>query len=114
MSRGESGRLTDASDELQVEEAEREARERRRAEMADLRAVARTPEGKRVLYRLLDHCGAWRSIWHPSAAIHYRAGEQDVGHWLMGEIGGADKEALAALVVMAYAEQEEEEADGEE
>lgn len=112
-----SGRalVGNASDEGQVKDAERKERVRRRGEMADLRAVLATPEGRRTLYWLLDHCGTFRTIWHPSAAIHYRAGEQDVGHWLMEQMGEADPKALAAIVLLAYpkdAPEEEDLADG--
>lgn len=53
----------------------------------DLKTVISTPEGRRFIWRMLDHCGVFRSVFSPSAHIYYNSGKQDVGHFLQGEIG---------------------------
>jgi hypothetical protein len=104
--------VQNAADAEQVERGARLQARRRAQARADLRAVLATAEGRRVLWRLLEHCGVFESIWHPSAEIHYRAGRQDVGHWLMAEISEADDEALMRMFqeARARARQEAQEA----
>lgn len=67
-----------------------------------LKEVLVSPAGRRVLYRILEHTGTFESIWDPSAKIHYNAGRQDVGHWLMIEIARADESSLAKMMQEAY------------
>ena len=106
MSRRQRDRalVDNASDPGQVQAAKQRQTLRRDREMDDLRAVVASPAGERFLRRVLEHVGTFRSVWSPSAAIHFQAGQQDVGHWLMGEIGEADADALARITVAAYTE----------
>lgn len=62
--------------------------EKRRAERFDnaMAAVLNTPAGRTVFAQLIRRAGVYRSIWHPSAEIHYNAGRQDYGHELMADI----------------------------
>lgn len=67
--------------------------ERRRQELADLRALLATPEGRRVLWRCLEftdlyHCAAEAD----ERADHARRGQRKVGVWLLQEIAAADPE----------------------
>jgi hypothetical protein len=71
---------------------------KRERELDDLRAVITTPEGRRVMWRLLSRCGTFASIWEPSAKIHYNSGQQDVGHYLMAEIVEAEPSALLEMM----------------
>lgn len=89
-----------AADEKQVKEAARKERDKREDEINDMKAVLATPEGRRVMYRILEHCGILKSIWTPSAEIHFRAGRQDAGLFLMSEIVQADDKALTGYLLM--------------
>lgn len=62
----------------------------RRQELVDLRSLMQTEGQRRALYRLLGECGIYESIWDPSAKIHFNAGVQAVGLWLMEELVQAD------------------------
>ena len=93
--------VQNAADRPQVQRAKRRVQDARFGELSDLRAVLAQPEGRRVLWRLLEHCSVFESIWDPSVRIHVNAGRQDVGHWLMAEIERADDEALFRLMVEA-------------
>lgn len=55
-------------------------------ELLDLKKVLETPEGRRVMARLLAYCRVGQSIWAPGVEIHYNAGAQDVGHFLQDEM----------------------------
>jgi hypothetical protein len=87
-----------AGDKKQIKDARKKERRRRRQQLEDLQAVLKTDEGQRVLWRLLVKCGVYGSIWEPSAKIHYRAGQQDMGHFIQGEIAEAHQEALFEMM----------------
>lgn len=48
--------------------------------------IASSTDGRQVLWRILEKCKVFNSVWEPSAKIHYNSGKQDLGHWLMAEI----------------------------
>jgi len=81
--------VTDVSDKKQVKAAEQKERLGRDQELND---ICSTPQGRRFMWRLLGHCRTFESIWKNSAEIHYNAGQQDLGHFLMSEIVEADQE----------------------
>lgn len=86
-----------AADPAQVKQAGRRARSRRVQELVDLRAVLALPEGRRLLWRLLQHAGVFRSVWESSAKIHYNAGRQDFGHFIMVDVMEAQPEAYLQM-----------------
>ncbi len=90
--------VSNAGDKKQVRNAKQ--REKRDSEQfsLDMNAVLKSPAGRAVLWRMLEHCGAFKSVWSPSALIHYNSGKQDVGHWLLAEINDADPDALFYLM----------------
>lgn len=94
--------VRNASDPKQVKQAAESDKLRGDREIADLLAVLDTPVGRRVLERILSQCHVFGSIMQrqgePGAAIHYRAGQQDVGHWLLAEIGKADPKAFLVMM----------------
>jgi len=93
--------VDNAADRNQVRRAEKKRRQQRVNELADLRHVLKDAAARRVLWRLLEHCGVFRSIWHPSALIHFNEGKRDTGLFLMREL--ADAEPNALLTMMAEA-----------
>ena len=70
----------------------------RELELNDLRVVLSTGEGRRFIWRLLAHCKVFGSIWSQSAAIHYYAGKQDVGHFVWAEIAAANEDAIFQMM----------------
>ena len=87
-----------AADKKQVKEGGRKERDKRKDELADLKAVLDTDPGRRVMWRLMEQCKVFGSIWESSAKIHYNAGQQDLGHYLMGEVVAADEDALFKMM----------------
>ncbi len=51
-----------------------------------LREVLSTEGGRAVLYKILEHCGVYRSPITDPLETFRELGRQDVGRWLMGEI----------------------------
>lgn len=84
--------VKNAADPQQVRNAERMERRRDRDRALALRGALETPSGRAALMDILEDCGIFRSIWHPSAQIHYNAGQQDVGHKLQARIIEASEE----------------------
>lgn len=80
------------------------AEKRRKEELEDLARTLALPQGRKVLYRILERCRVFESIWDPGAKIHYNAGQQDVGHWLMLEIGEAEPKSIGLMMQEAYQE----------
>lgn len=96
--------VINAADPRQVRTAERLER-RRLARFGDsLRAVLATPAGRAVLWGLLERAGVYRSVWDPSAKIHYNAGRQDFGHELLATICAADEAAYMLMESEARAQ----------
>lgn len=86
-----------AADEAQVRKDGERQKSAREQELVDLKFVLSHPAGRRFLWRLLGHFGVFKSIWEPSAKIHYNAGLQDGGHFLLAEVEAADQEALFVM-----------------
>lgn len=86
------------ADPAQVKNAEKKILSQRDQELNDLKSVLNLPYGRRFIWRLLSTCKTFASVWHPSALIHYQAGQQDIGHFLMSEIAEADQELLFLMM----------------
>lgn len=77
--------VKNAADARQVKKSKSRAKLDRQQQMLDLEWVLKQPQGRRVLWRLLGHTGMFKSVWEPSAKIHFNAGKQDYGLWLWSE-----------------------------
>lgn len=102
-----------AADPEQVKRAGRKTRDARDGELADLRAVLATESGRRVLWRLLEHCQVFTSIYAEGAQIYANAGRQDVGHFVIAAIEAADPEGVFKLMVEARRREKRDAADNE-
>lgn len=100
--------VRNAADPRQVRAAQRlDARRQERFTRA-LAAVMSTVEGRTVMETLVRRAGVYKSIWHPSAEIHYNAGRQDYGHELMADLYAVDDGSAFQLMereAWAYAKQ---------
>jgi hypothetical protein len=90
--------VKNAADEKQVKAAKDKELRGRELEMQDMANVLATPSGRRLVWRLLKHCRVFETIWHNSALIHYNAGMQDVGHFILAEINDADPDSLLRMI----------------
>lgn len=87
-----------AANEDHVKQARLSEKLIRERELNDLRYLLQSPQGRRVVWRILSHCRVFESIWHPSALIHHNSGRQDVGHFLMSEVVAAEETALITMM----------------
>ncbi len=68
----------------------------------DLDHVLRLPQGRRVLLRILERCGVYRSAFTGEAeATSLRLGEQNIGLWLIAQMEQVGPTAYPALLMEA-------------
>jgi hypothetical protein len=72
-----------AADPRQIAFADRKAKQAEELFLSSIAAVMESIEGRAMIWGLLERAGVYRSIWDPSAKIHYNAGRQDFGHELL-------------------------------
>lgn len=89
--------VKNAADPQQVRRAARKETDLAADRAARLQHVMQTALGRAAIWDLLEDAGVFRSIWSPSAEIHYRAGRQDFGHELMARVIDADEHAFLAM-----------------
>ena len=95
----EKSLVANASDPEQVKTANRKDKDRRNQLMNDLREVESTEAGRRLLLHFAEYCSTFMSVWHDNPAqMAYNSGKQDVGHWLLAEMGEADPDMQMRLM----------------
>ena len=83
--------MADTGDEDALSLAQAALKLRQDGEKEDLKAVAATYAGRAALWRVLDHCGIYRSTFSPDAGIAaFSEGKRAAGLWLLNEILTAD------------------------
>ena len=86
--------VRNGADRKQVKGAESKIKLRQMREDADWAYVLGSPEGRRVLWRLLEHCNVFGSVFDPHGSRQsYNIGMQDVGHKIMADITTRDGKA---------------------
>jgi hypothetical protein len=89
------------SDQKQVKKAARSEAWLAQRRQNDWRAIVAMPEGRRVLWSLLEQCHVFRSIMETNARIYYNAGIQDFGRTIIKEITDADPTAWITMQIEA-------------
>ena len=70
--------------------------------LMDLEAVLRLPQGRRVMLRILERCGVYRSAFAGEAApTALRLGEQNIGLWLIAQFEAVDPTEYPRLLLEA-------------
>ena len=73
--------------ERDAEAEEVGARERRRKELEDLRWLLGHPQGRRIVTRLLDEAGVYRSSFnHSGSVMAFNEGKRHIGLFLIAEL----------------------------
>jgi len=90
--------LSSNSDQEEIKKIKLTQGDKRSGELDDIKEVLSIKEGRRFIWRILSKCGAYRSIWEQNSKIHYNAGQQDLGHFIMAEITEADEELLFQMM----------------
>lgn len=103
----EKSLVKNAADKEQVDKAKKQNKYNRDTELDDIRVVMGTVNGRRFIWRLLNHCSAYSTIFSPTAMVMaYQSGKQDVGHYLQAEIGLASRKLYKQMEDEYYNSQE--------
>ena len=90
--------VRNGSDKNQVKAAAGKEKRIREKELKDISSVLETKEGRRFVWRMLEHCKTFGSVMKGSAWTNYCSGQQDVGHYIMAEVVEADPEYLFLMM----------------
>jgi hypothetical protein len=68
--------------------------------VSDLEVVLRLPQGRRVLLRILEVCGVYRTAFTGDrATTDLRLGEQNIGLWLIAQLDLVDLTEYPRLIL---------------
>lgn len=96
--------VRNAGDKKQVESAAKREKLRRENELADLRAVLETPEGRRLVWRLLGKYKWGQTPFDLEVTqLAFNVGVQNAGNYLMAEILEADQAKLLLMMTESAA-----------
>jgi hypothetical protein len=85
--------------ERDAEAEEAVARERRRKELEDLRWLLGHPQGRRIVVRLLDEAGVYRSSFnHSGSVMAFNEGKRHVGLFLIAELTEASPDGFMKVL----------------
>jgi hypothetical protein len=85
--------------ERDAEAEEVGARERRRKELEDLRWLLGHPQGRRIVVRLLDEAGVYRSSFnHSGSVMAFNEGKRHVGLFLIAELTEASPDGFMKVL----------------
>lgn len=90
--------MTNIADEGQVKKISKDYIREHEIHVLELKKLLELRSMRDFMWRLLEEAGVFHSIWEQSARIHYSAGKQDFGHFLMGQIQEANEEALFQMM----------------
>lgn len=96
-----------AADPEQVESATKKAKRKRERELADLRTVLSTEQGRRFLWRQLEAAGIYSCTFYEDARYaEFVNGMRNVGCRLLAEIHEADPQAYLLMASEAKRDKE--------
>lgn len=90
--------VKNTADREQVDSARKKEKLARFQEISDLQAILSAVQGRRFIWRLLARAKTFESIWDPSSKIHFNAGQQDFGHFILAELMEADPNAFIKMM----------------
>lgn len=78
---------------------EERARDRRNAELDDLRWLMQCAQGRRIATRVLAQAGIWRTSFSTEPyMMAFKEGERNLGLWWKGELDDADPNAYLRML----------------
>ena len=91
--------MSNIASEAQVKRAEQREKDLRRRELNDLRTVLSNVSGRRFVWRILEKCHVFGSVFSADQSIMaHQSGQQDLGHFLMAEVIEADENLMIKLM----------------
>lgn len=91
--------MVNIAEPSQVKKAALKEKDLRKQEMNDIRTVLSNASGRRLVWRVLERCNTFSSVYSENSfTMAYSSGQQDLGHFLMAEIVEADENLLLKLM----------------
>lgn len=85
--------------EREAEADEAQARETRRRELDDLRWLLGHPQGRRILNRILERTGVFRTSFnHSGSVMAFNEGRREVGLWVTAELSDASPDGFIKVL----------------
>lgn len=78
--------MSNAGNPEAVKEARLKTSDRRDREIDDLRVVMSTVQGRRVINRIMEFCGMFRTSFTGNSYTFFNEGQRNVGLFLYGEL----------------------------
>ena|ERR1019366_3909337 len=91
--------IRDTGDKQSIERVAKKQENTRQQLREDYLALLNNASGRRVLWSIMAQCKTFESIWDPSSKVHYNAGRQDVGHFLMAKIMEVKPDAFTTMMI---------------
>jgi hypothetical protein len=89
------------SDETQVKSARIKEKLGRDREIADMKYLLSSMQGKRVLWRYLEECGVFRSSMTGNSQTFFLEGRRDIGLRILSDIMEANPDAYLEMSKLA-------------
>jgi hypothetical protein len=90
--------VDNAADARQVREAKKKERLQLERHIADVRLVAKTPAGKRLLWEYMDQCDVFAEISGAMEWVYFDEGRRAMGLMLLRDLIAAAPEVLVELM----------------
>ena len=95
---GNSFDPTDADSQAPGADKAQEAVARQR-ELDDLRFLLGHPQGRRVLRRIIEKTGIYRSSFHTNGSVTtFNEGRRDIGLWVLAELSAASPDGFHKIL----------------
>jgi len=79
-------------------ESKQEFQRRRDREIEDLRSLIKKPEGRRVIWKILETCGVFKASFSlNSMQTAFNEGKRDIGLALLADLNEADTHIFAQM-----------------
>ncbi len=92
------GEPYDAGDEGKVKARKRKLGRNRREQLGDVRFLLTHEQGRRFLWRLMDHAGVYSTCFTGNSQTFFNEGKRDTGLFVLNEIMQADPDAYIAMI----------------
>ncbi len=73
-------------------------RARREQQVADIRWLMAHAEGRRIVWRLLEHAGVYRTSFTGNSGTFFNEGRRDVGLFLLSEVHEASVQSYVKML----------------
>ena len=87
-----------ASSEQEVKRAKAIDKNKHETEQNDLRQLLSTKWGRRLVWRILEKTGQFRTSFTGNSTTFFNEGQRNIGLWLVDEVLSADTNQYLAMI----------------